>query len=47
VLGWKKLDKTHYVVEIGPTNAMYPMGGRKMEREGNIKVFGTGREHKV
>ena len=47
LLEWKKLDKGHYVVEIGPTNAMYPIGGRKMEREqGTLKFLKAGEKVK-
>jgi len=47
LLEWKKLDKAHYVVEIGPTNAMYPIGGRKMEREqGTLKFLKAGEKVK-
>jgi len=47
LLEWKKLDKAHYVVEIGPTNAMYPAGGRKMEREqGTLKFLEAGEKVK-
>jgi hypothetical protein len=43
LLEWKKLDEAHYVVEIGPTNAMYIVGGRKMEREkGTLKFLEPG-----
>lgn len=47
LLEWKKLDKAHYVVEIGPTNGMYPAGGRKMEREqGTLKFLQPGEKVK-
>jgi len=47
LLEWKKLDKAHYVVEIGPTNAMYPIGGRKMEREqGTLRFLKSGEKVK-
>jgi len=47
LLEWKKLDKAHYVVEIGPTNAMHPAGGRKMEREqGTLKFLQPGEKVK-